>query len=646
MLTLLKSLRQRATLIVALSWVGLLYLFMALPTLSQTERRQLAGHFHFTPLPLPELQDPVYKTARAVHPSLERISAWISSVGAGIALADADGDGLPNDLCQVDPRNDQVMLAPTPGGGSRYAPFTLYPAALPYDPATMAPMGCLSGDFNEDGAVDFLVYYWGRTPVAYLQRSRPQPSAFSADSFLAVDIAPGGERWFTNAATQADLDGDGHVDIIIGNYFKDGAHILDAHGSGVEEMHDTKSKAFNGGRKHLLLWAAAAGGDTPAVRFQEAQGVLFEEIDHGWALGVGAADLDGDLLPELYFGHDFGPDRLLHNRSEPGRPQFAVLEGERGPATPKSFVMGRDSFKGMGAEFGDLNGDGLLDIYVSNITSEFALQESHLLWLSTGETSRMKQGFAPYVQASEKLGLSRSGWGWDTRLADFDNDGALEAVQATGFIMGEVDRWPELQSLGTGNDRMMSDPRHWPKFRAGDDISGHEANAFFVRAADGRYYNLSADLGLDGAMVTRGIATADVDGDGDMDFAVANQWQPSVFYRNDCPDCGRSLGLHLLLNGDGENLAERQGNLEPGGQGRPAIGAEARLTLPDGRLLVSQVDGGNGHSGKRSPDLHFGLGHIAADARLSVLIRWRDTHGHPHQQTIDLSPGRHIVQLG
>ena len=54
--------------------------------------------------------------------------------------------------------------------------------------------------------------------------------------------------------------------------------------------------------------------------------------------------------------------------------------------------------------------------------------------------------------------LARSGWGWDCRLADFDNDGLLEAVQAVGFIKGKVNRWPELQALGTSNDRLIHDP--------------------------------------------------------------------------------------------------------------------------------------------------------------------------------------------
>lgn len=640
--------RRKAALLVAIVLMAGLYWMMRQPTLSETETSALASQFRFTRFPLPELPGYPYKSVRAVHPSLERISAWISSVGAAVALADLDGDGLPNDLCHVDPRNDQVTIAPVPGTGERYPPFALNPAPLPYDPATMAPMGCVPGDFNEDGLTDVLVYYWGRTPVVFLQRRLASATGpLGPAHFVPVDIVPGGERWFTNAATVADLDGDGHMDLIIANYFQDGAHILDAKGTGVEEMHNTKSKAFNGGRKHLLLWTGASSGDQPTVQFKEQFGVLDEAVDRSWTLAVGAADLDGDLLPEIYFANDFGPDRLLHNLSTPGHLRFALLEGKGDLNTPKSFVLGHDSFKGMGVDFGDLNGDGIPDIYVSNIADEYALQESHFLWLSTGDVQSMQEGVAPYVQASERLGLSRSSWGWDTKLADFNNNGVLEAVQATGFVQGTVNRWPELQSLGTGNNEMMSDPRHWPRFRPGDELSGHPLIGFFVRASDGRYYNLARQVGMDIPMVSRGIAVADVDGNGALSMVVANQWEPSYFFHNDCPNCGAFLGLHLLLADQQTLVRERTGHPGADTPGCPAVGTQATVYLPDGRKLVAQVDGGNGHSGKRSPDLHFGLGKLAdKDIRLKVVLHWRGMNGKIHEQTLELTPGWHTIQLG
>jgi hypothetical protein len=245
------------------------------------------------------------------------------------------------------------------------------------------------------------------------------------------------------------------------------------------------------------------------------------------------------------------------------------------------------------------------------------------------------------------LGLARSGWGWDARLADFDNDSFLEAVQATGFIKGKIDRWPELQSLGTANDQLVTNPDFWPSFRPGDDLSGHNSQAFFVRDRRGRFENLADEIGLADSMVSRGIAVADVDGDGRLDYAVANQWEPSFVFHNESPNPGQFLGLHVLLPlQPGQALRSRAGHPGPDLYGRPAIGAAATVHLPPSRVLVAQVDGGSGHSGKRSPDLHFGLGQILADQKLKVDLRWRDPAGKLHEQTLELKPGWHTVVLG
>ena len=94
------------------------------------------------------------------------------------------------------------------------------------------------------------------------------------------------------------------------------------------------------------------------------------------------------------------------------------------------------------------------------------------------------------------------------------NQLAAHLIQAVGFVKGSVNRWPELQELGTSNEALVGDPRNYPVLQPGTDIGGHEHNPFFVRAPDGRYYDIAPELGFSEPQVSRGIAVADVEGDG------------------------------------------------------------------------------------------------------------------------------------
>ena len=390
-------------------------------------------------------------------------------------------------------------------------------------------------------------------------------------------------------------------------------------------MQRSMSRAFNGGSKRLMLWAGASA-DT--VRYRDVPDVLDDEVGHGWTLAVGAADLDGDLLPEIYFSNDFGPDRLLHNLSTPGHLKFALLHGVRTPAVPKSKVLGNDSFKGMGVDFGDVNGDGWPDMFVSNIAAPYSLEESHFLWVSTGRVDLMKQGIAPYVDRGEAMGISRSGWGWDARLVDLDNDGVpVKRCRLSDFFAVRRTVGRELHEVAMGNDALLSKSASWHRFEPGDDLSGHQHNPFYVRASDGRYYDVSPEMGMDQSHISRGIAIADVDGDGRLDYAVANQWEDSIYFHNVSPHPGAFLGLRIQW-----------------ANGTPVIGAAASVDLPDGRHLASQVDGGSGHSGKRSPEVHFGLGGVAPDRPLPVTIRWRHGRG-IETARFSMEPGWRTVKL-
>jgi hypothetical protein len=183
-----------------------------------------------------------------------------------------------------------------------------------------------------------------------------------------------------------------------------------------------------------------------------------------------------------------------------------------------------------------------------------------------------------------------------------------------------------------GNDELLPHPGAWPRFSIDDDLSGQDHDRLFLPDALGRFHDVWPLLGLDHGTVSRGIATGDVFGDGRLAVAIGRQWSPSLFLRNISTEIGRSIVIDLRLPGAVAGS-------------RAAIGAEARVRLPDGRIVTSVVDGGSGHGGRRAPEIHLGLGQGSVTQPFDVEIAWRDATG-VRNHTVALTPGRHRLVLG
>jgi hypothetical protein len=212
------------------------------------------------------------------------------------------------------------------------------------------------------------------------------------------------------------------------------------------------------------------------------------------------------------------------------------------------------------------------------------------------------------------------------------NSGHPSLFQAIGFVRGSTNRWPELQELAMGNDELLSRPGVWPLFSRQDDLSGQDHDRLFVPDGRGKFHDVWPLLGLDSGTVSRGIATGDVFGDGRLAVAIARQWSPSLFLRNETSNGGLAISMDLRVPGAVAGT-------------RAAIGAEVRLHLPDRRILTAVVDGGSGHGGRRAHDVHFGLGPAPANELFDVNIVWRDETG-VRNETVSVTPGRYRVVLG
>jgi len=619
--------RRLLAVAVVLASIAAVGLHTRQPRASAETRQSVLARFGFTRLAANAAPATVH-LERPVAPGLAGIRQWISAVGAAVAVTDLRGLGRPADQCLVDPRDDSVRISAVPGSNSPdYPAVELLPTGLPYD-RTMAPMGCVPADVNSDGTGDLVVFYWGRSPVLFLNRG--VHGAPTAGDFTAAELVTPYQVWNTTALNLGDLDGSGRLSVIVGNYFPDGARVLDESATDDPLMHMQNGMGLArnaGGARILQLLPTGVPGAAPGVR--ELSSALPHDARHSWTLAIGLQDLTDTLLPSIYLANDFGPDQLLVNCSTPGRLCLRQVIGRRTLTQPKSTVLGHDSFKGMGVAFSYRTGTGLPTVLVSNITSPWALEESNLVFVPTGTAADVAAGRVPFRNRSEAMGLARSGWSWDIKAGDFDNSGTDQYVQAEGFIRGDTRKWAQLQELAMGMPELLRFPQVWPLVRHGDDLSGHEPNRFYVATSASRYTDFGAELLGQQPGVSRGLALGDVNGDGNLDVLIANQYAESSVLINTGRPANPATDLRLVRR-------------TPTGADIPALGATvSTVAAPGLPPQKAQLYYANGHAGVSAAELHLALPPAGS---MHALVSWRSPDG-VHTAGIELRSGHHTVVL-
>ncbi|HKI02077.1 MAG TPA: CRTAC1 family protein, partial [Thermoanaerobaculia bacterium] len=390
--------------------------------------------------------------------------------------------------------------------------------------------------------------------------------------FEDVTRKAGLER-YANAITAVafDYDRDGDLDLFTGNYFQPVNLFNPDTPRFFPESFET---ADNGGG--LTVWRNDGGG-----RFADATREAGIALS-GWTLDLGHADFDNDGDDDLYVACDFGTDRFLVNN---GDGTFADRTKQ---------AVGIDTKKGMNADWGDYDNDGLLDVFVTNITDEY-MREGNFLWRNNGDGT--------FSDVARETGVHDTGWGWGGKFFDYDNDGWLDLYVVNGWVSAGPESYvPDVFEMVTRPNVDLADARSWPPMGK-KSLSGYQKKKLFHNQGGGIFRDEAARHGVDSTRDGRGIAVADFDNDGRLDFFVANANAEPYLYRN-------------VAGGGASWIAFR---LEGRKSNRDAVGAQLRATVK-GRTQLRFVDGGNGFAGQSSRRVHFGLAGASAVERLEV--RW------------------------
>jgi len=409
-------------------------------------------------------------------------------------------------------------------------------------------MGVCTGDVDNDGRVDVHVTSYGANALY-----RNDGDGGFTD--VTRDAGVGLSQWSTSCAF-LDMDRDGDLDLFVANYLD--APKADNRFCGNPQRrirvycHPLNYKGlasvlYRNNGKGVFTDVSAAAGIAPHV---------------GNGLGVAVGDYDDDGLPDVFVANDAVPNFLFHNE---GGGRFT----EVGLAAGVAVARDGKPRAGMGTEFADFNGDGRLDLVVTN--HEF---ETHSLFRNDGG------GIFTDVTVESGLGPATLAFvGFGVAFFDFDNNGAQDLAIVNGHVIDNT-----------------------ALFRPG---STHAQRKLLFRNLNGRRVQeigRQAGSGFAAAGVGRTLVTGDVDNDGDLDLLVTNNGGVPELLRN-----GNAGGNALLVH-----LVGTTSN-------RDALGARVSVSA-GGRTQVREVKSGSSYLGQGDLRVHVGLGDARTVDRLE--IRW------------------------
>jgi hypothetical protein len=482
-------------------------------------------------------------------------------IGAGGALFDYDDDG-DLDLFAVQgtslrPPVQRAAVAGAPGsrlyrndrGPDRRVHFTDV-TDLSRIVATGYGMGAAAGDFNNDGRVDLYV-----TALGSNQLFRNEGDG----TFSDVTAASGTDdpRWSVSA-TFVDYDNDGWLDLFVANYVNFHADMPRGCFSAGSARDYCNPVVYDPVPDRLFR----NNGDGTFADVSARAGLLRAPAR---GLGILASDVNGDGWSDLYVANDGDANQLWVNQAGSGAfTDDALLAGV---AVNR---VGRPQGS-MGLDAGDVDGDGDEDLFVTNLDNE-------------GNTLYRNLGHGLYEDRTAESGLFALGLtGFGTRLLDYDNDGWLDLFVVNGAV------------------------RHLTsQVRTGDPYPLKQRNRLFWNDRGRGFLDVTDASGpaLAPLHVARGVATGDLDNDGDLDVVIFNNSGPARVLLNQVGSSSRWIGLRVL---DGRSR-------------RDAVQARVVLHGPDGRDMTRRVQTDGSYATAGDARVLFGLGRDGSPR--TVRVHW------------------------